>query len=79
MTVYSDSQYVVKAVAKGWAKRWQARGWMRTKTQPALNPDLWELILALCEGHDIKFRWVRGHSGNAENNRCDKLSKNAAK
>lgn len=77
--VRSDSKYVVDAVEKGWARKWRANGWMRGKTEPALNPDLWETLLALLEKHEVAFHWVRGHSGNAENERCDKLAKDAIK
>ena len=78
VTLYSDSRYVVDAVEKGWAKRWQANGWMRNKKEPAINPDLWKQLLALCEQHDVEFRWVRGHAGNPENERCDQLAVKAA-
>ncbi len=78
VTLYSDSRYVVDAVEKGWAKRWQANGWMRNKKEQAINPDLWAQLLALCEQHDVEFRWVRGHAGNPENERCDQLAVQAA-
>jgi ribonuclease HI len=74
VTLYTDSQYLANAISKGWAKRWRANGWMRTKSDRALNPDLWEQLLDLCAKHDVEFVWVRGHAGNAENERCDALS-----
>jgi len=77
--LYSDSKYVVEGIDKGWAKRWQKNGWMRTKTDQAKNPDLWELMLELCDYHRVQFRWVKGHAGNPENERCDKLAVSAAK
>ncbi|HYK88119.1 MAG TPA: ribonuclease HI [Acidobacteriota bacterium] len=77
-TVYSDSQYVVNAIEKGWAKRWRAKNWRRNKEEKALNPDLWERLLRLCEFHEVKFKWVRGHAGNRENERCDELARQAA-
>ena len=76
--LYSDSKYVVDGISKGWAKRWQSNGWMRTKTEPAINPDLWEQLLELCGKHDVEFKWVRGHAGNEGNERCDKLATKAA-
>ena len=79
VTLYTDSQYVVNAMTKGWAKKWQANGWKRNKTDNAVNPDLWEQMLALCKEHDVTFRWVRGHAGNVENERCDRLAVTAAK
>ena len=77
--LYSDSQYLVNAMQQDWAKRWRANGWMRGKGQPAINPDLWKQLLALCEQHEVTFSWVRGHAGNTENERCDRLSVQAAK
>lgn len=78
-TVYSDSQYVVNAIEEGWAVRWRANGWKRNKKEKAINADLWEQLLDLCEKHKVKMVWVRGHSGVEENERCDELSVAAAK
>ena len=78
VTLFSDSQYLVNAIAKGWAQRWQANGWKRNKKERALNPDLWERLLAVCERHDVEFEWVRGHAGNKENECCDRLATHAA-
>ena len=74
VTLYSDSKYVVDAITKGWAKKWRSNGWMRTKTEPALNSDLWEKALNLLQEHDVKFVWVKGHAGHPENERCDALA-----
>ncbi len=79
VALYTDSQYVVNAMTKGWAKKWQANGWMRNKREKALNPDLWEKLLALCEQHEVTFHWVKGHAENAYNNRCDALAVEAAR
>ena len=76
--IFSDSQYVVNAVEKGWAMRWRANNWRRNKKEKAVNPDLWERLLRLCECHQVKFKWVRGHTGNKENERCDELVREAA-
>ena len=76
--LYSDSQYVVNGISKGWAKRWQANDWMRTKRERAKNADLWERLLALCEKHDVKFNWIKGHAGIKENEICDQLASKAA-
>lgn len=78
VTVYSDSQYVVKAVSLGWAKKWRANGWKRDKKEFAVNPDLWGRLLDLCDYHDVSFQWVRGHAGHRENERCDQLATTAA-
>ena len=77
--LYSDSRYVVDAVQKGWAERWQANGWMRNKKERAINPDLWKVLLTLCSQHEVEFRWVRGHAGNPGNERCDQLATQAAR
>lgn len=76
--IYSDSQYLVNAIEKGWARRWQANGWKRNAKEKAVNPDLWERLLKLCKVHKVKFEWVRGHAGHAENERCDELATSAA-
>lgn len=74
VTLYSDSQYLVNGVEKGWAKKWRANGWMRSKKEPALNADLWERLLGLLERHRVGIVWVRGHNGHPENERCDRLA-----
>lgn len=74
VTLTSDSKYVVDAVTKGWAASWRARGWKKADRSPALNPDLWERLLALLELHDVTFVWVKGHDGHPYNERCDKLA-----
>lgn len=76
--LYSDSQYVCNALKLGWAKKWKANGWMRNKKDPALNPELWDKLLSLCEIHDVKVNWVKGHAGHPENERCDRLAVAAA-
>ena len=74
VTLTSDSKYVIDAVTKGWAKKWQANGWVKSDKKPALNADLWEKLLALLEKHDVRFVWVKGHAGHPENERCDRLA-----
>jgi ribonuclease HI len=75
----TDSQYVVNGILKGWAKKWRANGWRRADKQPAENTDLWEQLLELCEKHNVRMEWVRGHAGNKENERCDALVAGARK
>ncbi len=76
--IYSDSQYLVNAIEQGWARRWQSHGWWRNRQERAINPDLWERLLSLIDKHDVQFSWVRGHVGNAENERADELARQAA-
>lgn len=73
VTIYSDSQYVVHAVEKGWIDSWVRRGWKNVK-----NPDLWKRYIESARPHKVKFKWVRGHNGNVHNERCDELAVAAA-
>ncbi len=79
VTLYSDSEYLVKAISQGWAQRWRANNWKRNKREKALNADLWEKLLQLCEYHDVRFQWVKGHARSPENIRCDELALEAAR
>lgn len=72
--LYSDSKYVVDALEKGWAVSWQKKGWVKSDKKPALNPDLWEALLNLCNIHEVHCHWVKGHAENPYNNRCDALA-----
>ena len=72
--LWSDSRYVIDALEKGWAEGWKKKGWMRTKKEPALNPDLWERLLGLTQRHRMHYHWVQGHADNIWNNRCDELA-----
>jgi ribonuclease HI len=78
VTLYSDSQYLVNSVSKGWARRWQANGWKRNKKEYALNVDLWLRLLKLLDVHTVSFEWTRGHAGDPENERCDRLATEAS-
>ena len=78
VTLHSDSKYVVDAIEKGWARRWRDNEWMRNKRQKAVNPDLWGMLLDLCDKHEVQFRWVRGHADDPDNERCDQLASEAA-
>ena len=77
VTLFSDSEYVVNSIAKGWARSWRAKRWRRSgKVVP--NWDLWSGLLDLCERHEVQVRWVQGHAGHRENERCDELAVQAA-
>jgi ribonuclease HI len=78
VALYSDSRYVVDGITKGWAKKWKRNGWRKSTGEPALNVDLWERLLTLCDQHDVRFIWVKGHAGNPGNERCDNLASQAA-
>lgn len=74
IVVYSDSQYVVKAVQEGWLKNWIATNFKGGKK----NKDLWLYYAELAKKNQVRFVWVRGHADNAYNNRCDELATAAA-
>ncbi|MEW6620607.1 MAG: ribonuclease HI [bacterium] len=79
VVIWTDSKYVIHGITKGWARRWRANNWMRGPENKAENPDLWAELLELCEKHDVKFRWVKGHDGNPQNERCDQLANKMAR
>lgn len=74
VTVYSDSQYVVRAVEQGWLDKWIRTGFSGGKK----NKDLWLRYHELARQHHVRFHWVKGHADNAYNNRCDALATRAA-
>ena len=73
VTIFSDSKYVVDAVEKGWVFSWEKKYFDKKK-----NPDLWKRFLLIYRQHNVRFVWVKGHSDNVENERCDKLAVAAA-
>ena len=74
VTLFSDSQYLVNAMTKGWVESWERKQWWHSRTERVPNRDLWERLVQLCKAHKVEFRWVKGHAGNPENERCDQLS-----
>lgn len=74
ITIFTDSQYLVNSVEKGWLNKWMATGFAGGKK----NKDLWLRYHQLAKPHTIKFVWVKGHANNPHNNRCDKLATDAA-
>lgn len=74
VTIYTDSQYVVNGITKGWAESWKKNGWRKKDKKPALNADLWDMLLTLLSGHEYSFVWLKGHDGHPENERCDALA-----
>ncbi|TCS86097.1 ribonuclease HI [Anseongella ginsenosidimutans] len=71
--VYSDSKYVVDAVEKGWL-----RSWLRIDFKGKKNADLWKRFVGIYSKHNVRFKWIRGHAGHPENERCDQLAVAAA-
>ena len=70
----TDSKYVCDSINKGWVYSWQQNNWKKADKKPALNPDLWEILLALTQKHELHYHWVKGHADNPMNNRCDELA-----
>lgn len=73
VSIYSDSQYVVKSVEQGWIWNWEKKNFAKKK-----NADLWRRYIPLHMKFKPKFHWVRGHAGHVENERCDYLAVQAA-
>lgn len=78
VTLYSDSQYLVKAFNDHWLEGWIKKGWKRGKNEPVKNVDLWKRLLKAKEPHNVEFVWVKGHAGHPQNERCDELATSAA-
>jgi ribonuclease HI len=73
VTIYSDSQYVVNSVEKGWVF-----GWVKINFKGKKNSDLWKRFLSVYNRHKVKFIWIKGHNETKENERCDRLAVAAA-
>ena len=75
--LWTDSQYVRQGVTS-WLPGWKANGWRTADKKPVKNADLWQELLAASKAHKIDWRWVKGHSGDPDNERADQLASNAA-
>ena len=71
--LYSDSQYIINALTKGWLRDWERRGWKR-KEGELKNAELWQELASLLKTHAVTAHWVKGHADNECNNRCDALA-----
>lgn len=78
VTLYSDSQYLVKAFNDHWIDSWIKNGWKRGKNQELKNKDLWKRLYGAAGLHKVTFVWVKGHADNELNERCDRLATSAA-
>ena len=74
--VTSDSSYLVKGMSE-WVEGWIRKGWVNSGKKPVLNRDLWEALIELCRPHRVEWKWIKGHAGHKENERCDKLAREA--
>lgn len=78
VTVVSDSKYVTDAFNQNWIGSWLKNGWKTSTKKPVKNVELWKRLLKAMEPHQVEFRWIKGHDGHPENERCDVLATTAA-
>ena len=71
--LWTDSQYIARAINEGWLAGWKRRGWRR-KEGELKNPELWQRLDALLGEHKVTVNWLRGHDGQEQNERCDALA-----
>ena len=76
IVIITDSNYVVKGMTD-WVNGWRKKGWLNSRKKPVLNRDLWQEILKLSKPHNIEWKWIKGHNGHKENERCDELARKA--
>jgi ribonuclease HI len=74
VTLYTDSKYLLDGITK-WIKGWQRNGWKTAAKQPVKNADLWRRLTEAIDGHDIDWKWVKGHAGDPGNERADELAR----
>lgn len=75
--ITTDSKYVVDSITKGWVYKWEKNKWLRDG-KSILNNDLWKILISLLNLNNVKFRWIKGHAGNAENEQCDMMARTKA-
>lgn len=73
VTVVTDSQYITRAFEERWVDKWQKNGWM-TNAGPVKNQDLWQELIPLVAAHEVTWKWVKGHSGDPDNDRADAIA-----
>ena len=76
VAIHTDSQYLKNGITQ-WIHKWKRNGWKTAGKEPVKNQDLWEALDLASQRHSIEWRWVRGHVGHPENERCDQLARNA--
>jgi len=74
--LHTDSEYLQRGITE-WLPRWIARGWIKSDKRPVLNVDLWQKLHALTQQHEVHWQWVRGHVGDPQNERVDRLASQA--
>ena len=76
--ITTDSTYVAKGMTE-WIRGWQEKGWKTSQKKEVLNRDLWERLLKAAEVHEVQWKWIRGHNGHPENERCDRIARTEIK
>jgi len=74
ITLWTDSTYVLKGITE-WIHGWKKRGWKKSDKKPVLNADLWQILDDLNAARDVNWKWVKGHAGDAGNERADELAR----
>jgi ribonuclease HI len=77
VTLYNTNTYLTDAISKGWAQRWQAKGWKNSEKRPTAHADLWEELLELCSVHEVAFEYACFDAENSEYARCDLIAHEA--
>jgi len=76
ITIFTDSKYVKNGI-QTWLSSWKKNNWKTSSKKPVKNDDLWKRLDALCQQHEVDWKWVKGHAGNIENERVDELARRA--
>lgn len=76
--VYTDSQYLQKAFAEQWLRKWEQNGWVTYDNKPVKNQDLWQELQKLTRQHQVRFHWIKGHADCKENRLVDKEARRQA-
>ncbi|MBI3830251.1 MAG: ribonuclease HI [Planctomycetes bacterium] len=74
VTIVTDSEYIANAFKQGWLAKWKRNGWKTASKEPVKNQDLWVALDGLISQHQVRWEWIRGHTGHPENERCDELA-----
>lgn len=78
VNIFTDSQYVAKAIKQGWLENWKKNGFKTAQKKPVKNQDLWMELDSALSRHNVVFNWIKGHAGHPENERCDELARTEA-
>ncbi len=76
ITIFTDSKYVKNGI-QTWLSSWKKNNWKTSSKKPVKNDDLWKRLDALCQQHEVDWKWVKGHAGNIGNERVDELARRA--